>query len=111
MSRFLNDAQQIMEAAEMAVDPDVSILIHGRGIRVITGKNDWPLDSLLADSGASAAYRVSRTNGQVLVEGRSGYETCLLRRKPAPDAARELLADRRNYEVIQRGNEARMLLT
>ena len=114
MNRFLNDAQQILEAAEMAADPDVSILIHGRGIHVVTGKSDWPLASLLAESGATAAYRVSRTGGQVLVEGRSNSETCVLRRKPAQDIVRELLPDRRNYAVvngIQCGNEARMLLT
>ena len=95
----------------MAADPDVAILIHGRGIRVVTGKGDWPLDSLLADTGASAAYRVTRNQGQLLVEGRSGYETCLLGRRGAGDAARELLADSRNYEVVQCGKEARMLLT
>ena len=114
MNRFLHDAQQILEAAEGASDPDVSILIDGRGIRVITGKSDWPLDSLLAESGASAAYRVSRTSGQVLVEGRSSSETCVLRRRPSQCVARELLADHRNYEVVNRiqcGNEARMLLT
>ena len=114
MTRFLSDAERILEVAGQAADADVSILVQGRGIRVIMGKNDWPLDSLLAESGAAAAYRVRRTGGQVLVEGRSGSETCVLRRKPPVNAAQELLTDRRDYQIvngIQCGSAARMLLT
>src|SRR5579871_2739102 len=79
VSRFLKDAEQILAAAGQAVEPEISILIHAqRGIHLVSGKSDWPLESLLAESGAAAAYRVSRKDGQVLVEGRSGSESCVL---------------------------------
>lgn len=115
VSRFLKDAQEILEGAEMAVEPDVSILIHGRqGIRVISGKGDWPLASLLDESGATAAYRVSRKNGQLLVEGRSGAETCTLARRSGTSVMRQLLREVPAYEVVEHaqwGSKAKILLT
>jgi hypothetical protein len=114
VSRFLKDAEQILEAAGMAAEPEISILIHGGGIHLITGKGDWPLESLLAESGAAAAYRVSRNGGQVLVEGRSRSESCLLRKRTSVAVLRDLFPERRTYEVPERpqcGSEARMLLT
>jgi len=115
VSRFLKDAEQILEAAGVAVDPEISILIHARGgIHLVAGKGDWPLESLLAESGAAAAYRVSRIAGQVLVEGRSKSETCLLRKKMSGALLRNLCPESRMYEVVdqaQCGSAARMLLT
>jgi hypothetical protein len=114
VSRFLKDAEQILAAAGQAVEPEISILIHGqRGIHLVTGKGDWPLESLLAESGAGAAYRVSHKDGQVLVEGRSRSESCVLRKKTSDAVLRELFPQRRTYEICgpQCGSEARMLLT
>ena len=85
-----------------------------RGIRVVTGKDDWPLESLRQEAGAAAAYQVRRQGQTVMVEGRSGPEQCLLRRKLPRTVLRDLLPDRRNYHVItppQWGKAARMLLT
>jgi hypothetical protein len=110
----LKDAEQILAAAGTAADEDISILIHGqRGIHLVTGKGDWPLESLLAESGASSAYRVSSRDGQVLVEGRSRSESCVLRKKMQAALLRDLLPERRLYEIRgpQCGSEARMLLT
>ena len=115
MSRFLSDAEQIFAAAGMAADPDISILIHGRGgIHMVAGKGDWPLESLLAESGAAAAYRVSRNGGQLLLEGRSKSESCVLRKKTSASVLRDLLPERKMYEVLdhpQCGSAARMLVT
>jgi hypothetical protein len=115
VSRFLKDAEEILEAAGMSAEPEISILIHGRGgIHLVTGKGDWPLESLLAESGAAAAYRVSRRGGQVLVEGQSQSESCLLRKRTSDAVLRDLFPERRMYEVLDRpqcGSEARMLLT
>jgi hypothetical protein len=115
VSRFLKDAEQILQVAGMATEPEISILIHGSGgIHVVTGKGDWPLESLLAESGAAAAYRVSRNGGQVLVEGRSRSESCLLRKRTCDAVLRDLFPERRMYEVLdhpQCGSAARMLLT
>jgi hypothetical protein len=93
---------------------EISILIHGeRGIHLVSGKGDWPLDSLLADSGAGAAYRVSWRDGQVLVEGRSRSESCVLGRRTSEAVLRDLFPDGRTYELSgpQCGREERMLLT
>src|SRR5262245_22136227 len=109
VSRFLKDAEQILAAAGTASDPDISILIHGhRGIHLVAGKSDWPLESLLAESGAGAAYRVSQRDGEVQVEGRSLSESCLLHRRTPDAILRELLPDRRLYELRspQCGTEA-----
>ena len=99
----------------MGVEPEISILIHGRGgIHLVAGKGDWPLESLLAESGAAAAYRVSRNGGQLSVEGRTSSETCLLRKRMSDAVLRDLLPERRHYEVLESahcGSAGRMLLT
>ena len=98
----------------MATEPEISILVHGeRGIHIVSGKRDWPLESLLAESGAGAAYRVSRRDGQVVVEGRSRSESCVLGKKTSAQVVRDLFPDQRLYEVTgpQWGSDARMLLT
>ena len=114
VSRFLKDAEQILAAAGMADEPEISILIHGRrGIHLVAGKGDWPLESLLAESGAGAAYRVSHKDGEVRVEGRSRAESCVLRKRTSDRVLRDLLPEQRLYEVLgpQCGREERMLLT
>ena len=114
VSRFLKDAQQILETAGSASDPDLAILIHEReGIRVVCGKGDWPIESLLRESGASAAYRVSRSHGRLVVEGASGSETCLLQRSSQKRAAPRLADERPAYEIVggQWGREAKILFT
>ena len=114
VSRFLNDAEQILAAAGVASEPEIAILIHGRrGIHLIAGKGDWPLESLLAESGAGAAYRVRSKDGEVLVEGRSQSESCILRKRTPGMVMRDLLPERRLYEIAgpQCGSEPKMLLT
>jgi hypothetical protein len=114
VSRFLKDAEQIFAAARMAPETEVSILIHGqRGIHLVAGKNDWPLASLLAESGAGAAYRVSREAGEVVLQGRSKSESCVLRKRTSAAVLRDLLPERRLYQVHgpQCGSEDKMLLT
>jgi hypothetical protein len=114
VSRFLEDAEQILAAGEATAGSEISILIHGRrGIHLVAGKGDWPLESLLAESGAGVAYRVSRKDGEVQVEGRSRSESCLLRKRKPEAPLRELLPERRLYDVLgpQCGSEARILLT
>ena len=62
VSRFLEHATRLMEAAEEAVQAghgvsDVTVLIHQGGGLHLLMKNDWPLDSLIQDRGADLAYR------------------------------------------------------
>jgi hypothetical protein len=114
VSRFLDDAQQILEAAEQAAEPDVAILFDARRrMRVVAGKGDWPLDSLMAEAGASTGYRVLRKQSRVIVEGRSGSESCILERQNLKRSAGRLPPEHRTYLVIadQCGSVARMLPT
>ena len=92
MSRFVDYAHEILDAAESAGSPsDVTILLGSNGIRLIAD-SDWPLDSLLRHHGADAAYRVSGDRGKVRVEGRELSRTCLLESTPMAQTARMMLA-------------------
>lgn len=97
MSRFLENAEQIFEAAAEAARcgpsaSDLSILIHPEGgIRMIMD-GAWTAPALLADSGASMVYRVSHHSGKVRVEGRSGQASCLFQTENPAAVARRLLA-------------------
>lgn len=80
MSAFLKHAEEIFATARTAggEDCELSILVNREGgIHVIAG-GDWQLESLRAHHGASAAYRVQRTNGSVRLEARSATQSCLL---------------------------------
>jgi hypothetical protein len=99
---FLANAERIFETAASADGAeletgDVSILIGQDGaIHMLMG-SDWPLGSLQAHHGASAAYRVSRSGDQVRVEGKSRTGSCLLQSELPSAVAKRLLADRPLY--------------
>src|SRR6266852_4783698 len=99
---FVENAQRIFETAASADSQElesgeISILIGEDGaIRMLMG-SDWPLDSLQSHHGAGAAYRVSRREHQVCVEGKSRGARCLLRSEPVSSIAKRLLADRPRY--------------
>jgi len=47
--------------------------------------SDWQLEALRLHHGAEAAYRISRSGGQLRLEARSAGESCLLQaEKPGP---------------------------
>lgn len=96
VSRFLEDATRIFEAADSAAQSgqepsEVTILIGADGgIRMIAD-SDWPLESLQTFHGAQRAYRVSREQRSVRVQGRAGRQTCLFE-TARPSAAAQQLA-------------------
>jgi hypothetical protein len=96
VSRFLNDAMNLLEAAEQAAQAgngasDLTILISQQGgIHMIAG-SDWPLDSLQFHHGARTAYRVSECASKVRVEGRESGRSCVLETESSQRAARILL--------------------
>ena len=95
MSRFVDNAMQILNAAESAVESghtpsDMTILMTPQGIRMIAD-SDWPLESLQLHHGAEMAYRVSQSAIIVRVEGRAGARTCLFETAKPEQAARALL--------------------
>ena len=91
MSRFAEDAESILKAAESAGScSDMTILIGQNGIRMIAD-SDWPLESLLWHHGANTAYRVTGSDGTVRVEGREGSRRCVLESASHAKTARLLL--------------------
>lgn len=96
MSRFLEHAQRILDAAESASSrgeacSEISILITPEGAIRMVADSDWPLDSLAWHHGAQTAYRVSERRGSVRVEGREGTKTCVLESAKPAQIARLLL--------------------
>lgn len=115
MSRFLENAERIFEAAAEATRccpsaSDLSILIHREGgIRMIMD-GGWTAPALLADSGASMVYRVSHDAGKVRVEGRSGQASCLFETEsPAAVASRLLAPDPICYALHPSAAGAKLL--
>lgn len=96
MSRFVDNAIEILDAAESAVESghtptDMTILITAEGGIHMVADSDWPLDSLQSHHGAKMAYRVSQDASHVRVEGRAGSRTCLFETAKPERAARLLL--------------------
>jgi hypothetical protein len=99
---FLVNAERIFETAASAdgaelESSDLTILMSQDGvIHMLTG-SDWPLGSLQAHHGACAAYRVSRSDAGVRVEGKSRTGSCLLQSETPSSVAKRLLAERPRY--------------
>ncbi len=96
MGTFWADAQSIFETASRAgrggsPDCDMALLIGTQGeIRVLEASG-WALPGLLAESGATTVYRVTRRSGTVRLEGRSGAHRCRLESESGAAKLRGLL--------------------
>jgi hypothetical protein len=89
---FALRAQQLLDTARRARGDGGSLtVLIGRdgGIQMLSA-SDWPLDSLLRERGARAAYRVTSDRQTVRVEGRQDQLRCLLE---APWGSNEGYAD------------------
>jgi hypothetical protein len=87
VSSFLTDAGQIFDVARQGHEPeDFTIRISPEsGVHIIAG-SDYSYSS-------DTTYRVRRAQGKVVVEGRSGMQSCILQ----TDSRRALFTDRPNY--------------
>jgi hypothetical protein len=96
VSLFAEHVQQLLDAAQSAASQgetcsEMTILIgQDNGIHMIAA-SDWPLDSLVLDRGARAAYRVTDLNGSIRVEGREGSRHCVMQTTSPARTARMLL--------------------
>ena len=102
MSRFLDNAARILEAAESAVQSghtptEMTIFITAEGGIRMLADSDWPLESLQSHHGAKMAYRVSQNESVVRVEGRADSRTCLFETQKPERAARLLLNSSPSY--------------
>jgi hypothetical protein len=105
VSRFLDNAAQILDAAESALQSghtptDMTILITAEGAIRMVADSDWPLDSLQSHHGAKMAYRVSQNASVVRVEGRADSRTCLFETLKPERAARLLLHGSKPFAQI-----------
>ncbi len=99
MSRFVEHAREILEAAESAsahgqTCSEMTILIGQDGVIRMFADSDWPLDSLAWHQGAKSSYRVSQRRGSVRVEGREGSRNCVIESVTPAETARRLLGCR-----------------
>ena len=83
----------------------LTILIRPEGqIHIVDGAES-PIDALRHQFGCGTAFRVTRYNGQVRVEGRSGSDKCLIEKPRAVKAyaasALGLFVDRPAYDLTQ----------
>lgn len=105
MSRFVENAARIFEAAECAAQSgqvsDMTILITSSGSIRMIADSDWPLDSLQTYHGAQMAYRVSQQQDAVRVHGRAGSRTCTFQTEKPERIARMLLGGQPQYEIVQ----------
>jgi hypothetical protein len=93
VSRFLEDAERVLETANVAPAhcgmADMAILIDAWGGMRIVDAAGWRPEALEAHYGAKTVYQVTRTPGGVRVTGRSGGRSCVLesaRPSPPPSA-------------------------
>jgi hypothetical protein len=96
VSRFAETARELMDAAECAqrsgADLNEMTILIGRegGVRMIAG-SDWPLEGLGRLHGAEMAYRISRNQAGIRLDGRSEGRRCVLETERPGYAARLLL--------------------
>jgi hypothetical protein len=102
---FLDNARNILGAAENvyfstgSLQPTSILIAPEGGIRVVSGSEDWSLESLRVHHGARMAYRVSQRGGRVQLEGRAGSRTCLFEAEKPDGAAGLLLTNTRHYDI------------
>ena len=107
MSRFLQNAARILEAAESvsaaqsSIYPEMTISISPEGsIRMVTQGTGLPLDVLQQEHGAQMIYRITQQDSRVRLEGRAGARTCLFEAEKPDGAARILLGDGPRYAIF-----------
>lgn len=92
VSALLRNAEEMFDVARTAggEDCDWNIVVDpGGGIHMMRG-GDWPVESLRAERGAEAAYRIRRSSGRVRVEAARAGEMCVLAAAGARELARSL---------------------
>jgi len=111
VSRFVNNAVELLSAAENVsrsgqTTSDMTILISPEGRIQMMADSDWPLDSLQAYHGASTAYRVTRQDDKIRIDGREGGRTCRFESDEPQRAARLLLGSNAGAFIEYRANTA-----
>jgi hypothetical protein len=101
---FLQNAASIYSAAEAAVASGqevtaMTILVRSDGSVRMVADSDWPLESLRIHHGADMAYRVSKRERNVSVDGRTGSRNCRMESRETESAARRILGGAALYRL------------
>ena len=99
VNRLLRHAEEIFATAQGGCieDCELAILVgHDGAIRMLEPQG-WELEPLRLHHGAQAAYRVTRTAGQVRLEARSLGESCVLETNRSERPLGGMLADFPRY--------------
>jgi hypothetical protein len=94
-----------MHAAESASEAgnsptDMAILISSQGSIRMVANSDWPLESLKAYHGSQTAYRVSKQNDKVRLDGREDGRTVTFESENPKTAARLILGGYPTYSFL-----------
>jgi hypothetical protein len=118
VSRFIQNASRILEAAESvsgsqsSLYPEMTISIGPDGsIRMVTQGTGLPLDVLQQEHGAQMIYRITQQESSVRLEGRAGSRTCLFEAAKPDGAARILLGDGPRYAAAAQTTMVRRSIT
>jgi len=103
VSLFWENATQLLEAAVASsgvgfpTSESMTVLIGAEGGIHLLPNNDWPLGRIAEERGAQRAYRVTRENGRVAVNGFDGTSTCRLETESTDARLKRMLRDRPQY--------------
>ncbi len=89
-----------MQAGHTTSEMTILIARDG-GIRMVAD-SDWTLESLQQHHGAQMAYRVTRQDEKVCIEGREGGRRCRFESEDGRRTARLLLAGNQNFDLLSR---------
>lgn len=88
VNRFWQDAASVFETATTVADGSanqLAILVDERhGLRILDGAG-WTADALRREYNATTAYTVTRSHAGVVVEGKTGSESCRIAKNSPQD--------------------------
>jgi hypothetical protein len=99
---FLEHAQQILDVAQSdrsGSREDFALLIRADGGLHFIMETPFTLEAASEYGGARSAYRVTRSEAGVRVQGWSVGRTCVLEEKSTAELSRELLRDQPRYLI------------
>lgn len=82
MTGLWQQAEELLDtASRAAMGPATVILVDRQGGMRILDPIGWTMPALAAEFGASAIFKVSKTQGTTSVEGWAGSDRCLIERQ------------------------------
>lgn len=100
----MENAVKLLDAAENARQSghgvsEMTILISAAGAIRMVANSDWPLDSLQAHHGAATAYRVTKDEEKLRIDGREGLRSCRFESADTHQTTRLILGSRTRAEL------------